>query len=138
MERELLEIVGTAEESENEMRKVITKLQRKLQDAVQGKESDEATLKGLQEALRDAEARGLALAQARKEAEIAAANETRRIEGYRYRDGERHRELAHAGDMIRQLQIDLDDAEEEVLFLRQRAHKADIVVCCLLSACENY
>ncbi|TIC23721.1 hypothetical protein E3Q11_03786 [Wallemia mellicola] len=127
MERELLEIVGTAEESENEMRKVITKLQRKLQDAVQGKESDEATLKGLQEALRDAEARGLALAQARKEAEIAAANETRRIEGYRYRDGERHRELAHAGDMIRQLQIDLDDAEEEVLFLRQRAHKADIV-----------
>ncbi|TIA92316.1 hypothetical protein E3P99_00632 [Wallemia hederae] len=127
MERELLEIVGTAEESENEMRKVISKLQRKLHDTVQSKEADEATLKSLQDALRDAESRGMALAQARKEAEIAAANETRRIEGYRYRDGERHRELAHAGDLIRQLQVDLDDAEEEVLFLRQKAHKADIV-----------
>lgn len=128
MERELLEIVGTAEESENEMRKVISRLQRKLQDTVQSKETDEATLKSLQDALRDAESRGIALSQARKDAEIAAANETRRIEGYRYRDGERHRELAHAGNMIRQLQVDLDDAEEEVLFLRQKAHKADIVV----------
>ncbi|TIB34054.1 hypothetical protein E3P84_01889 [Wallemia ichthyophaga] len=127
LERELLEIVGTAEESENEMRKVISRLQRKLQDTEQTKETDVATVKSLQDALRDAESRGIALTQARKDAEIAAANEARRIEGYRYRDGERHRELSHAGDMIRQLQVDLDDAEEEVLFLRQKAHKADIV-----------
>lgn len=128
LERELIDMIGTAEESEHEMRKVISKLQRKLQNAEKSKESDEDTLHKYQDALRDAEARGMALTTARKEAEIAAANESRRIEGYRYRDGERRRELDHAGDMIRQLQIDLDDAEEEVLFLRNKVHKADIIV----------